>query len=92
MNLFFSQEWSRLRSLIMSMEEESWSDAAPSSETKGPAMSVGCTSNTESVGNALLNQNGERLVDQPEANTADRLTLLERRIEQRLRIAIAERR
>lgn len=91
-HLFFSEEWSRLRMLIMSMEEESWKDTDSSSTNRAPALPQHFPFDSESAGRSGPDRIDEPPADEQDPNAVDRLSVLERRIEQQLRIAVTGRR
>jgi hypothetical protein len=76
----------------MSIEEDGWNEKAPASDTRAPALCADSLSQSGTTGNWILDQSDEHQLDEQDADEDNRLSELERRIEQRLRITSAGRR
>ena len=87
---FFAEDWSRLRTLMMELEEESWDSDSTIESNRIPAQ---CSSiDTESTGvseGSVMQHNGSTTDSDVRPPTKDRLTVLAEQIERRLQTANA---
>lgn len=89
---FFSDNWSRLRSLIMHMEEQAWQHDGPTERTaKKPLLVSGESARVVIDDSREPAASEERLSDDFGGGSTDRLAELARQIDQRIRINLAQR-
>lgn len=89
---FFSDNWTRLRSLIMQMEEQSWEqDGSQKLSPTSPAFASSHSETGVTSDNSLVTKPDSR-TGNADAGAADRLTELARQIDQRIRINLAQNR
>jgi hypothetical protein len=85
---FFNEDWSRLRTLIMEFEEDSWSDDSPGSpaDTAEGAEHVAAEAETQ-TGTSITNGDNGQTSDQQRPPVRNRLSELAAQIERRLELA-----
>lgn len=95
---FFHENWPRLRSMMMQLEEESWDLSSQTrqglSETEdvSPAFALPTPDDSDLSGSHLAREDGCRsFPPNSETPSTDRLSRLDREIEQRIRISRAQR-
>jgi hypothetical protein len=88
---FFSNDWVRLRSLIMELEEEFWDDSLHAESDESPSHKPTTTTFQSQTSRTSRNQNSINVAGSPTPEK-DRLTELAEQIERRLKTAkISER-
>lgn len=87
---FFAEDWSRLRTLMMELEEESWESDSTIQKNRIPAQCSSMDTESPTVSEGYgMQHNGHTTDSEVRPPAKDRLTVLAEQIERRLHSANA---